>query len=370
MIARSSSDPIANFIPLLEKAGYRFVSPALLQPAAPFLDLSGEELRKSMYLTQDQQGHELCLRPDLTIPAALHYLNAGSSSKEERFSYLGLVFRAQTEECHERLQGGFESFGHPNRAAEDAETLAKALDALSLWGEKQPAIRMGDLGFIDSLLEALELTPAWRRRIRRAAAQERGLDAALAALAKPDKNNATERAAFLAALGGTETEAAKSVVEDLLSIAGISQVGGRSAGDIAERLLEQAQLNMGAKLPEKAHAILSRYFSIASPLPEAFTSLQKLAQDMDVDLSAALEQFAERLRAFKSKNIDPRTIMFAARFGRRLDYYTGFVFELHNETTVLAGGGRYDTLLSTLGAPEPIPAVGCAIWVDRLQGKV
>ena len=29
------------------------------------------------------------------------------------------------------------------------------------------------------------------------------------------------------------------------------------------------------------------------------------------------------------------------------------------------GGGRYDGLLSFLGSREPIPAVGCAIWVER-----
>ena len=32
----------------------------------------------------------------------------------------------------------------------------------------------------------------------------------------------------------------------------------------------------------------------------------------------------------------------------------------------LVAGGRYDELLSRLGAPEPIPAVGFAVWIDRL----
>jgi len=48
-----------------ERAGYARAQPALLQPAEPFLDLSGEDIRKSLYLTGDPSGEELCLRPDL-----------------------------------------------------------------------------------------------------------------------------------------------------------------------------------------------------------------------------------------------------------------------------------------------------------------
>jgi ATP phosphoribosyltransferase regulatory subunit len=56
------------------RAGYSQAEPAILQPAEPFLDLSGEDIRKSLYLTTDASGEELCLRPDLTIPVARDYL--------------------------------------------------------------------------------------------------------------------------------------------------------------------------------------------------------------------------------------------------------------------------------------------------------
>src|SRR5258708_29154363 len=57
-----------------ERAGYARVAPAMLQPAEPFLDLSGEDIRRRMYLVNDPAGRELCLRPDPTLPAALAYL--------------------------------------------------------------------------------------------------------------------------------------------------------------------------------------------------------------------------------------------------------------------------------------------------------
>src|SRR5258708_7603726 len=75
------------------QAGYIQAEPAILQPAEPFLDLSGEDIRKSLYLTTDASGEELCLRPDLTIPVARDYLASGRAGDPAGFSYLGPVFR-------------------------------------------------------------------------------------------------------------------------------------------------------------------------------------------------------------------------------------------------------------------------------------
>src|SRR6266571_5148732 len=76
-----------------ERAGYARVAPAMLQPAEAFLDLSGEDIRKRMFLTADPQGRELCLRPDLTIPVSRDYLASPLASKAQGFCYLGKVFR-------------------------------------------------------------------------------------------------------------------------------------------------------------------------------------------------------------------------------------------------------------------------------------
>ena len=63
-------------------------------------------------------------------------------------------------------------------------------------------------------------------------------------------------------------------------------------------------------------------------------------------------------------------IRFSAAFVRDFDYYTGFVFEAHDATTLSAktalAGGRYDGLARRLGAGADIPAVGAAITLDRL----
>lgn len=54
---------------------------------------------------------------------------------------------------------------------------------------------------------------------------------------------------------------------------------------------------------------------------------------------------------------------------RGLGYYTGFVFEVklkkYGDIGSIAGGGRYDDLVSSLGGPR-LPATGMAIGIDRL----
>ena len=34
---------------------------------------------------------------------------------------------------------------------------------------------------------------------------------------------------------------------------------------------------------------------------------------------------------------------------------------------MLAGGGRFDKLMTFLGAKERIPAVGFSLWLDRIE---
>ena len=99
------------------QAGYLRSEPAILQPAEPFLDLSGEDIRKSLYLTTDASGEELCLRPDLTIPVARDYLASPRAGQAAGFSYLGPVFRYRWGRPSEFLQAGVESFGRADRAA-------------------------------------------------------------------------------------------------------------------------------------------------------------------------------------------------------------------------------------------------------------
>src|ERR1700759_957021 len=147
------------------QAGYLRAEPAILLTTAPFLAISGEDIRKRLYLTTDAHGEELCLRPDLTIPLARDYLASAQAGKPAGFSYLGPVFRFRGGRPSEFLQAGIESFGRQDRAAADAEMLALALEATSAFELKDVEIRTGDVALFIALIDALKLYPVWRRRL-------------------------------------------------------------------------------------------------------------------------------------------------------------------------------------------------------------
>lgn len=350
-----------------ELAGYARVEPAVLQPAEPFLDLSGEDIRRRMLLLTDAANSELCLRPDLTIPVARDYLASPAAGRAAKFCYLGPVFRDQGTGSAELVQAGIESFGGPDTAAADAETIALALEATARYGLAAPDLRMGDLGLFAAMLTALKLAPAWQRRLLKDFNRKTTLAHDLERLA-PGTSARPEYHGVLAALANSDPAAAHAFVTDLLSIAGITAVGGRSVGEIADRFLEQAALGAAA-LPRETRTLIERFLAIADDPAAAAEKLRGLAQDAGISLSEALDQFEARNALIAKRGLDLRTVKFATAFGRGFDYYTGVVFELHDPAGradgPLVAGGRYDGLLARLGNVS-LPAVGFAVFIERL----
>ena len=356
-----------------EGAGYARVAPALLQPAEPFLDLSGEDIRKRMFLTTDPQGRELCLRPDLTIPVSRDYLASPMAGQAQGFCYLGAIFRDRRGEPAEFLQAGIESFGRSDTAAADAEMIALGLTATTHYGVTAPIIHMGDVGLFAALVAALDLAAAWRRRLVKDFNRKSSLAHDLEQLTVNRSAARAEYQGVLAALAGSDPKAAHALVTDLLSIAGISAVGGRSVGEIADRFLEQATLGVQTSLPQEKRQLIERFLGIAGSPRAAATALRKFAKESGLKIDASLDRFESRTDLIAARGIDVDHILFSTAFGRGLDYYTGMVFELHDPngraTGQFVAGGRYDGLLARLGSPFPIPAVGFAVWIERLAAR-
>jgi len=349
------------------QAGYVQAEPAILQPAEPFLDLSGEDIRKNLYLTTDASSEELCLRPDLTIPVARDYLASGRAGEPAGFSYLGPVFRHRGGQPSQFMQAGIESFGRQDRAAADAEMLALALEATSAFGLTDVEIRTGDVALFNALIDALDLYPVWRRRLIKDFNRKISLTDDIERLTLATAPGRNEEG-VLAALAGSDRKAALALVTDLMSIAGTTNVGGRTVAEIADRFLEQSTLKSGA-LPRDALATIKRFLAIAGDPDDAVAQLRSLADDTKLNLTAAIDQLESRVGFMAARGIDTSLTRFSTSFGRGLDYYTGFEFELHakdNGIDPLVAGGRYDGLMTQLGAATPIPAVGFSVWIEML----
>ena len=353
----------------LIEAGFGRIEPPILQPASVFLDMSGEDIRGRLYLTADADGAELCLRPDYTIPVCLAYLASAQSGREAQYSYLGPVFRARHGQNGESIQSGLESYGRSDAEAADAEIFAVAMEAAQAAGAGALNVRLGDAHLFDRVLRALDLPDVWLRRLRRGLAQGRCLETILT------ENGAGSggQSGVLAALERADHAGARALVEDLLAIAGIARVGGRSAGEIADRFLDQAAVRSGAGVPPEKRAVLQRFLAIQGDPDAALLQLRGLATEARLDIGAALDSLDQRTGFLEARGMKVGEYMFSAAFVRDLDYYTGFVFEAVDpgraDGRPVIGGGRYDGLARRLGAPVDIPAVGAAIWINRLAAS-
>jgi len=354
-------------------AGFARAEPAVLQPAAVFLDLSGEDIRSRIFLTQDRAGEEFCLRPEYTIPVCREYLASTCAREPASFAYLGPVFRQRARGPAEFHQAGIESFGRADREAADAEILTLAIEAVAAAGVATGTVTMGDAGLLNALLEGMDIDRLWLRRIRRAIVRHQPLDVIFAAPeVAANGGGQSDYSGLLTALEGVDRRDAQALVEDLLSIAGITSVSGRSASDIAERFLGQAALRNAPQFSSEKRRIIEAYLAISGDLDAASAQLRALAGAAGLDLSQALDEFDARTGFIAARGFDLDRLHFSAGFARNLEYYTGFVFEAFaagvNDGPVV-GGGRYDGVLKALGADTDIAAVGAAIWCDRIDAS-
>lgn len=342
---------------LFARHGYVPSDVPILQPAEAFVELSGEDIRRRLFLVTDEAGEEMCLRPEFTIPAAQAYIAKGLGRPLD-LAFIGPVFRQRADGPGEFVQASLESFGRADIAAADADLLAIAMETEAALGGSF-TIRIGDVGLTSALISALKIPPSIARKIR-----QNGLHRTEA---KPaTANGLSSYQGVLAALQGADPAEARAFVKDLLSIAGLKAVGGRTPAEIADRFLEKAR-DTGVGLNDEQAGIIDQFRTISGTLQGVAREVQDLARAASLDLSAAIARFEDRAALFDKKGLDAKRMTASTAFARNLDYYTGFVFEFvgNGMDKPAIAGGRYDGLLRRLGAPQDIPAVGCAIWLER-----
>lgn len=368
----SKADKLGGLIALLESAGHVMTDCPVLVPAETVLDLVGPLTRGRLYLTSGIGGREFCLRPEFTIAIAEAHIKSGSPARLAHYGYCGPVFRKRPTGTGEFLQAGAESIGRTDCADADAEMALLAWKACDIFGV-QPETIFGDQAVFTSILTALDLPPVWHRRLLAAFGDSARLDQTLTNLEsglESGENGARNRFAGLGQLDGAS---ATAIVEEMIDVTGSVKIAGRHVDDIARRLLEKARLVEHAPaMPEKARTIRA-YLDIDCPLAEAENRIAGFAASNHIDLSSELATFSRRCTVMHSAGELAGPVRFQAFFGRQLDYYTGFIFDIfdaaHTRPEPVCGGGRYDGLTERLGAKAAVPAVGFSLWLDRLLGE-
>ena len=362
-------------------AGHEPVAPAALQPADVYLDVIGEALRARCYVFTDPDGDEYCLRPDLTVPICrLHLERHADGAQKAKYCYNGSAFRFQprgANAAHPRefRQCGIESIGSSDRELNDANTLAIMLEALKAAGLNDWTLRIGDLGLFRALLSAIDMPERWRERLRHQLWRPQPFREELVRLTElPAAQSSAMPEELMQALDPEDVEGAQRHVAQYLDQNHVELIGVRTLEEISRNLARIAADQRAERLPVATANLIEGYIGVNAPARAAGARVKDLMRDTGVDISPALESYHKRLQLLADLGVDVTRAEFSAEFGRSLEYYTGFVFEISvpdlGKRSPVAGGGRYDGLMKLCGAPADVPAVGGAIHTERLLKAV
>ncbi|HEV7705137.1 MAG TPA: histidine--tRNA ligase [Gemmatimonadaceae bacterium] len=270
-----------------------------LEPLDLYTKKSGAEIVEQLYNFTDKGGREIALRPEMT-PTLARMVGARANAlrKPVRWFSIPQLFRHERQQrgrLREHFQLNMDIIGEADVSA-DAELLAAAIDVMRVFGltSEDVVARVSDRRLLNALLRGIGITEAQ-------------LPTAYAALDKIDRDP-------------------REVLQKRLSDAGLS-------ADTAEQLFAL----VGATADE---AEFSRLVDAAGATAE----WDALRTYLDHTESLGVREWVR---------LDLSIV-------RGLAYYTGIVFELFDakgELRAICGGGRYDTLLESLGGVS-LPALG------------
>ena len=346
--AAASRAETERLLRYFESTGAVRVDVDVLQPAGTLLDLYGEDIRARAFVTADPVRGELMLRPDFTVPVAEKQIR--SAAAPARVTYAGLVFRKQAPQssrAREFLQVGCEIFGESCRSDADAEVFALMHEAVASLRLNAVA---GDLGILLSAVDSMSTTQARKAALKRHIWRPFKFKSLIDAYSGKSGDDA-ERVRCLD----------RSAAERLIDSAG-PMIGIRGKSEILERIEAIADETRAPLLVPTEVEALSQILGVRGGAQSALDQLRAIQRKLP-GIELSLDGFESRLKALKSRGLDPSRISFEASYGRTtLEYYDGFVFgfipESGDEDTPVVSGGRYDYLTRQLSGADSFPAVG------------
>jgi ATP phosphoribosyltransferase regulatory subunit len=261
----------------------------------------------------------------------------------------------------EYLQAGIENLGAADSAEADAQVFTLIREGLEAAGAGPVSVMTGDLGIAFALLDALAMPARRRHQLRRHFWRPRRFHELIAEAVAGPAAPTPLRARLIAAAAGP---GAPNAVAAIAAEAG-EPLGLRGIDEIVTRTLALAGAAADSPMPAEQAELIETALSVTGPAGNALVRLRALATEGGADITPALDRFEARLAALDRAGVDAARLPFDAAFGRNLEYYEGFVFEITAERRPglppLAGGGRYDAMTRRLGAARAVPAVGAMI---------
>ncbi|GBD10660.1 Histidine--tRNA ligase [bacterium HR23] len=358
----------------LSSFGYAWIDTPFLERTELFVRKSGAELITRLYAFTEPGGQAVALRPEFTPAVIRRFLELRDSLPlPVRWHYVGPVFRfdPSPNALRQFTQVGAEMIGASGPRA-DAELLALAQACvLSLKGEGF-VLSLGHMGSLHRLLASFGLSPRAHALLLEGILHLRSGEQGAQRLLEQAQTLGLFRTA--SPPSGLEAfthswDAGAPATPNGEGDEGMAPLyGGRTREEILARLARKLRSLDDPSRFQRAVAFLADLARLrgepAGVLREAYALVRQWR--LDPAPLAQVETLLEGLSAHRPSGIP---LVLDLTLVRDIAYYTGMVFEVAHHPTgqVVAGGGRYDGLVSALGRGEDAPALGFALSLERLM---
>jgi len=333
----------------LKNKGFKYIELPSVIETNHIVQRSGENFRKFIFSFIDQNGKELCLRPDLTIVSCLRYLENKIKVNEKIF-YSGQAYRKSQNKKNSiiRDQIGFEIIGSKNEKIDDKEIINTSLKSLKNFKYSSGELTIGNVEIFNLLISKLDIPKRWKLRLYRHFWRENYF------------NDLLRRLETNSDVDPTIVEIDKKRYLKMLNDDQSSIVANRSIKEILERFDKKIKDPRRPSRGRSISKIIKEFLKIKCPIDKAAYQLNKFFKRNRINLIVDQKYFP-----ISKNKISKLNVVFSTAFGRQLEYYTGMVFKIdiksRSKIINCCNGGRYDKLISDLGSKKQIPAVGAAL---------
>jgi len=338
-----------NILRSVKSKGFKYIDLPSVIEANHIVQRSGENFRKFIFSFIDQNGSELCLRPDLTIASCLRYLE-NNLKRKEKIYYSGQAYRKSQNKKDSiiRDQVGFEIIGSKDEKNDDKEIINTSLKSLQNIKYSSGILTIGNVEIFNLLISKLDIPNRWRLRLSRHFWREKYF------------NDLLKRLETNSDVDPTIVEIDKKRYFKMLKEDPSKVIAGRSINEILKRFDNKIRDPRGARKGENVSKIIKEFLKIKCPINKAASELNKFFKKNKINLIVDQKYFP-----ISENKISKLNVVFSASFGRQLEYYTGMVFKIDikskSKNRNIINGGRYDKLISDLGSKNQVAAVGAAL---------
>ena len=338
-----------NILKSVKSKGFKYIDLPSVIEANHIVQRSGENFRKFIFSFTDQNGSELCLRPDLTIVSCLRYLENNLKGKEKIF-YSGQAYRKSQNKKDSiiRNQIGFEILGSKDEKNDDKEIINTSLKSLQNIKYSSGILTIGNVEIFNLLISKLDIPKRWKLRLARHFWREEYFNDLLKRLETNSDVDPT-------IVEIDKKRYVKMLKEDLSNI-----VAGRTINEILKRFDQKIKDPRRTSKGKNVSKIIKDFLKIKCPINKAANELNKFFKKNRINLAVDQKYFP-----ISNNKVSKLNVVFSASFGRQLEYYTGMVFKIDikskNSLKNIINGGRYDGLISDLGSKKKTSAVGAAL---------